>query len=386
MMNLKILFRRAVTFANKVFPKFDQVIIQGFPNAESGAVEVANYIRNTYPMPVYFVVSNKNNDNPGKVLLPNIRVINRSDFLFLFKYVTSRYVFFTHGTPFNSFSKRQTVVNMWHGILYKRVGVLNGRPPMPAQITVGTSELTRMMFSKAFGVPKETVFVSGYPRNDVLIRSKNEKTILKDKIDDQLNSFDKIIIWLPTYRKHVRDNSQDGKQDGKEVGNPFYIQDFDVEYFNSLLKEYNTLCIVKPHPMASKYDTSYNLDHLLFVDDEWISQQGITLYQLIGCTDILISDVSSVIIDYILLDQPIVCISADFDAYKATRGFYFEDIGNWIPTQINQNQTDFFNYLKLVLSTNTDPFEEKRKRLKNEFFTYHDDLSTKRLVDYVFEK
>ena len=136
--------------------------------------------------------------------------------------------------------------------------------------------------------------------------------------------------------------------------------------------------------MAPKFEKATGLANLIFIDDSWLSDHGITLYHLAGCSDMLISDVSSIIIDYLLLDQPIICVSADFEEYKRTRGFYFKDIENWIPTRINRNQTELFRFLEQILATGADPYETKRLQLKNEFFTFQDAGSTQRLMSHIF--
>jgi CDP-glycerol glycerophosphotransferase (TagB/SpsB family) len=333
-------------------------------------------------MPVYYVTSNKQPGDPRRLLLPNIRMIDhfqgrRNNMNYVLTYLTSKYLFFTHRSLMDSFSDRQIVTNIWHGVLYKTAGVLHGRKPILSDITVGTSQSTRKMFSKAFGVSEDSVYVSGYPRNDMLLEAKKNKEQLKKSIDN-LAVFDQIIIWMPTFRK----KGASVGTDGIEVGNPFYIKDFNVSYFDALLKRNNTLCLVKPHHAAPDYEISQQLHYVRFIDDSWIARQGITLYQLMGCTDLLISDVSSVIIDYLLLDKPIICVCTDFEEYRSSRGFYFEDIENWIPSRINTNQKEFLNHLEEVLGNRVDPSKQKRKKLKRYFFDYHDAHSTERIVKH----
>lgn len=376
------MIRRILTFINKLLPKYNHIIVQGFPDGESSAVEVANNLSSYYNYPVYFAISKSiSNAQVSRVLNKEVKILKGKSIRFSVLYLTAKYLFFTHGSRLLSFSKRQTAVNIWHGILYKNVGILNNKSGIPADITVGTSTMTRKMFSRAFGVAESSVLISGYPRNDILLRSKTDKNSIKQKIGEKLDSFKKIIIWLPTYRKSVIGEI---RVDGTEVNNPFYIEGFDVNRFNQLLKEYNTLCIVKPHPMAPRFDNISDLENLKFIDDEWILDKGITLYHLVGCTDMLISDVSSIIIDYMLMDQPIVCVSTDFEEYKKTRGFYFNDIENWIPTKVIKNQNEFIEYLDYLLLNEEDPYEDKREALKHEFFESPFNNSTKKLLDQIF--
>jgi CDP-glycerol glycerophosphotransferase (TagB/SpsB family) len=386
-MFFKKLGRQVLSYINKLLPKFNRVIVEGYPNTESSAISVANYICKHYDLPVYYVVSNRQKDDPNSLLSSDIITIDNygnsgQRIYYLLKYMTSKYIFFTHGSLLNFFSNRQIVTNIWHGVLYKRVGVLNDNPPKLAHVTVATSESTREMFSEAFGVSHDSVYASGYPRNDMLLNAKENKGGIKKRVQD-LSAFDKVAIWMPTYRKSVRDIAR--LEDGVEVGNPFYIKDFNILHFNKLLKENNTLCLVKPHPNAPEYKGTDNLSNIRFIDDEWISRQDITLYHLLGATDLLISDVSSVVIDYMLMDQPIICMSADFEEYRDTRGFYFEDIENWIPSPVISNQEDFFTYLNNILNNDLDPSKEKRNKLKNYFFDDHDARSTQRIVKHALK-
>lgn len=378
------MIRKVLTLLNKLLPKFNHVIVQGFPDGESSAVEVANYLSEHYSLPVYFATStNKSELIASGLLNPQITLLKASSLSLSILYFTAKYLFFTHGSRLAAFSKRQTAVNIWHGVLYKKVGKLIGHNGISANITVATSKMTRKMFSEAFGVPESKVYVSGYPRNDILLRAKADKYNLLSKIGEDIESFDKIVIWLPTYRKSVHG---DIRVDGTEVNNPFYIESFDVDRFNQMLKQHNALCIVKPHPMAPKFEHIDDLENLKLIDDEWILDKGITLYHLVGCTDILISDVSSIVIDYMLMDKPIVCVSTDFEEYKNSRGFYFEDIENWIPSKVIRDQNEFIQYVGVLLQTGNDPYKEKRERLKNSFFTFKDDKSTERLVEYALNE
>ena len=391
---LKALRLKFLSALNKMLPKYKRALIIGFPNVESSAVATANYIASHYDIPVSYVVSNKQKDDPRGLLLPGVKVIPsngtlRSQFNFFWQLFSSKYLFLTHGIFLGSFSKRQVVTNIWHGILYKKIGLLLGGRPIPAHVTVGTSALTRKMFSEAFGVPESKVFVSGYPRNDQLLEGKAHKMKIREKLKagllqvTGLQYYKMVLIWMPTFRIN---RNKVNWQDGIESGNPFYIENFDVQQFNQILKDNNSYCLVKPHPMAVKYSHTNNLSHMAFIDDQWVSDRGLTLYQLVGSTDVLISDVSSVVIDYLLLDQPILCVSTDFESYKKTRGFYFEAIEDWLPGPVLHSEQLFFKALDEVLKKGKDAYADKRQKLKAAFFTHHDARSTERLVQYVFNQ
>ncbi|WP_432712760.1 CDP-glycerol glycerophosphotransferase family protein [Pedobacter sp.] len=398
---LKKIRQKVLSAVNKVLPKTDRVLVVGFPNVESSAIAVANYIAANYTLQVTYVVNPNLKDHPRGMLWPGIRLIHSTGSLktqlsYFLELCSSKYLFFTHGVYLTDFSKSQVVTNIWHGVLYKKIGMLLGARAIPADITVGTSALTVPMFASAFGVPPGKVFISGYPRNDIMLHSKLLKDKLKHKINPALNTYKQLLIWMPTFRKN---DHKEAWQDGVESGNPFYIPDFDVDQFNQVLAAHHAYCYVKSHPMAVKYPQDKTWSHLCFIDDGWISDHGVTLYHLLGCTDVLISDVSSVVIDYLLMDQPILCVSTDLEVYKQNRGFYFDDIEQWLPGPVLNSQEAFFQALDKVLKKSMqlnavdgegtelpeDAAAKKRQELKQAFFTYTDANSTARLVQQVFK-
>lgn len=377
-MRNRVLFQ-FFTMLNKVLPKYNRVMIHGNTNLDDNAIEIAKSIRRNSNIPIVYAASGQYLDYVSKLLPENIRLVKSSTPFYMWLYMTSKYVFFTTGSFLNSFSKGQVAINVWHGILYKRIKKLRGLPGIPANITVATSPLTQKMFSEAFGVKPADVFISGYPRNDVILKGKDEKSGIQKKLG--FEAFDKLILWMPTFRQN---NIKGLPLDGNQMDNPFNLEHFDEDAFNVLLKQHNTLCLVKPHPAAEKLKGFNNLENLQYINDLWIAKNGITLYELLGASDILLSDVSSVIIDYLLLDQPVLCVCSDLKEYQDTRGFYFENIRDWLPSPVLTTQKELSLNLERLLISGIDPLETKRNNLKNKFFSKCDTNSAERLVNRVF--
>jgi CDP-glycerol glycerophosphotransferase (TagB/SpsB family) len=374
--------RQIVPELNKLLPKFNRILIVGNKKLPCNAVELANYISNQYKIPIYFAVSNEFRTYAKKLLSPNIRLVTYSGNSFKFIALTSKFVFSTHGFNYGS-SKKQMLINVWHGVGHKRIRLSReqGENGIRADVTVATSELSKKMFSEFFGVPAESVLISGYPRNDLMLRAKQDKWSIKTKRIPALNNYDKVIFWMPTFRRiSATSNPIDEKLAADEI---FHVQNFNVTQFNNILKKHNTLCLVKPHYRYLLNDEQPKLTNIKSIDDEWIYKQGITLYHLLACTDALITDYSSVMIDYTLLEQPIFCLATDLEEFKKTQGLYFDDYENWVPTKLFQNQTDFFEALEKFLLTGKDPHEVKRKKIRDVYFEYQDTNSAQRITEYV---
>jgi len=367
--------------ANHFFKKSNRVMICAPSNIEANCIEVANFLAANYKMPVALGLPTASTKYAKLMVSPEVEVVDVHSIRFKLLYFKSKYIFAAYPKFPRFYTKKQRFLNMGHGVPLKKVGLTRGARGIPADFTLATSELTKKAFVAATGVSPESIIIAGYPRNDLLIREKARKSELKARLKGNLAQFDKIIIWLPTFRT---DTKAGHGVNGVPADNAFQIEGFDVQAFNALLAKYNVCCIVKPHPLDVKRSDDLTHSNIRIIDDEWMFRQGITLYHLTACSDILVSDISSIILDYLLLDQPVLCFSTDFDEYKAGRGYMFDDLESWLPGKLLRNQDQFTEYLEGILKTGQDPWEEKRKEMKKAFFAYDDADSSKRMLEHVF--
>lgn len=371
---------------DQIIPKKRQLVVTGGEKAEANAIEIANYAAEHYDFPVYYVVNDFFRPYADSILSKRVNRIDTNNKTRLkMIYLTSKYFISTHDVISKKTPRNKVFVNLWHGVGHKK-GWKDDSKRLMADITVATSDMTKEMFSHFFRISPDTIFISGYPRNDLMLRVKKEKSEWKKKINNNLSKYDKIIIWLPTYNvtKDFR-----FRYDGNQIkfSDIFQAENFDSDKLNMILKENNSLCIIKPHPIYKVKDIDLSkLNNILLIDDDWIFERGLTLYHLIGCTDILITDYSSVMTDYTLLEQPIILFTPNFESYKKTNGFYFENVEECMPSELIFYEKDFFSYLKKILESNSDPMESKRKKIRDIYFKYKDEESSKRLSEHLFGK
>lgn len=367
-----------------LIPKKEQVIIDGGQKADANAIELANYIATHYNIPVYYYMSPFFEPYAKDLLLPVVKRFGKSSKSKIWIALRTKYRISTHGLPETAF-KNQTYVNLWHGVGHKE-GKKTDHQKMVATLTVATSQMTKPMLADYFKIPESTVFISGYPRNDLMLRMKNHRKEILSKLKPDLTKFDKIIIWLPTFR--ITENLK-YKYDANRLkfSDFFQYENFDVIRFNELLKKNNTICIMKPHPIYKIENFDGNeLSHILTVDDQWLYSQGITLYHLLACTDALITDFSSVMTDYTLLEKPVLLFTNGFEDYKNNEGFYFEDVENYFPSDLIKDQNLFFETLDKILKTGEDPNRDKRIRVRDLYFDFADDRSSERLCKFVLNQ
>ena len=104
----------------------------------------------------------------------------------IYNFLSSKYVFFTHGTYF--FIKGDVgpiLVNLWHGMPIKKIGYYENKIPFGvyANYALSSSKLYSKVLAKALKF--KNVLHLGMPRNDILLKKKKIKfKFKKKKIDN----------------------------------------------------------------------------------------------------------------------------------------------------------------------------------------------------------
>lgn len=255
--------------------------------------------------------------------------------------------------------KEVHVIQLWHacGAIKKFGNVIKREYPIANyNMIISTSEFWKKPYSQAFSVEESNVLPFGLPRTDELFdqtwyKSKREKLFqqypqLKNK---------KIILYAPTFRGNIYKG--------------FHQIDFDAQkILENLSDEY--VILYKFHPLVGNYQ--------LKDDPKIINMNHEDTHELFTISDILISDYSSIIFDYMILEKPIIFYIPDYQDYKNELGV-FVDIENFgLPICCTEKEiTDSIQQL--------NDQSLKIQELKNMFFKYQDGQSTKRIVEYIHE-
>ena len=143
----------------------------------------------------------------------------------------------------------------------------------------------------------------GYPRYDWMLHP----SMSKDEILDSLFGWKgkKAVLWMPTFRK-----SDLGGCAENEIELPCQlpaIQDMnELKELDSYLREQEIILIIKKHPLQTEWDENeQEFTNIRYVAEALLEKKQIKLYELIGISDGLLSDYSSVAVDYLLLDRPL---------------------------------------------------------------------------------
>lgn len=253
-----------------------------------------------------------------------------TDILYVYKKKNRKFYYMVHGQSYkkgydlaSNQTKHKTIIN--YILDFAKKIFLVGYDIHEVSFMPVTSDYEGELMSQCFSgrVPMKTL---GMPRNDSLFQPER----MKDErwINEAQNKF--VITYMPTHRLY-------GK--GKPSPIPFIHNEKVQEWF----KKNNILFVMKQHPnMVSKIKEDIKTDTVID-----ISRLRIDPMVAVYHTDLLITDYSSVWMDYLLLEKPLL--------------FYYYD-------DFEESDTDLFFRIKDIASSYCCYSEEELfKQIKNAY-------------------
>lgn len=243
---------------------------------------------------------------------------------------TSSYVFMNDNfmpLGYLNFSEKTVIVQLWHAEgAFKKFGLDIEQPEAirkrelaanaKLSYVVCSSDGVADIYAGAFGVKKEQVLPLGSPRADVLLNRSDTDTLRK-RFEEKHPSCKgkRIVLYAPTFR--------DDPQSDKE-----FLAHFDSQYIKSELEDGYEL-LVRMHPQVHSCKPENAIDVTDYPD----------VNELTLISDILVTDYSSICMDFVLLNKPCVFFAPDLKKYSARRPFYF-DYESYVPGEIATDSAD----------------------------------------------
>lgn len=294
------------------------------------------------------------------------QVIKKKSIRGVLAFLRCKHFFTSHGGFLNFDTSRvpNKYVNLWHGMPLKRIGrLLYDDFGFQPNLTIASSSAFQKVMSACFNLPLEKALVTGQPRCDMMSR----ETDFFENRGIKLSNYSKVGIWMPTYRVSI---IGDIRQDGTyQEGSVSFLSKEDILYLDDYLRKKNVLLLLKIHPMdvLQNYDFP-NYTNIVVIKPREADSE---LYPILGKCDFLLTDYSSVYIDYEVLSRPIGFVMDDLDEYSSSRGFCFERIEEVMPGRVLTNLEEVEDFI------DKPEFESCSVQLNN----YHDFDSSKRLAD-----
>lgn len=273
-------------------------------------------------------------------------------------------------------SKKQLNIYIEHGSPFKKLE--NHYLSFSCRYCVTQSPFFTDSESRQYHIKPSQILPLGLPRNDLLFKKYDSI----QKIFEDISSFDKVIIWVPTFREH-KNKIRTDCHSNFPLGIPILYSEEDVKSANAYLAKSNMLIIVKPHP-AQDLDRlkGFECSNIRLLDNDTMQSHGIQTNELLAQTDAMIGDYSGIYYDYLLLDKPIGITLDDFEDYKRETGFVFDDPLSVLAGKRIYNLDDLVTFLSEV-ERGEDPYLQQRAEMKKTTNVQPYNQSTKRVFDFL---
>ena len=252
--------------------------------------------------------------------------------------------------------KKRLIINLWHGVPLKKIALLDPNLKKAARIyfkkifsenytcILTTSHELIPLMARSFAVSEDKIKVWGQPRNDGLFQKNDCREILGQLFPD-LPEYSKTVLYAPTFRDY-----------GQVQLFPF--KDFDQEQLEAFLEEKNMLLFIRTHVAEQGSAAPYLGKRIRFLGNE----QAEDVTGILNIFDCLITDYSSIYIDYLLTDKPMIFLPYDRQQYLDGRGMNF-DYDDVTPGPKPETFNDFLD----ALSPKEDFWKSERTRVNRLF-------------------
>lgn len=289
----------------------------------------------------------------------------------------SKYIFFTNSAVFcRNARKDQVRVQLWHGCGFKTFSNARiGRDEYKYEYMTVISNLYAKLHEKDFGLRPDQLLVTGYPRDDSLYHPLGG---WQERFS--IPHASKYIFWLPTWRTTKMGGQLQGEIINYATGLPVIKSQDMLSKLNEFLKKRGIILVLKLHPWQDRSMLGQvAMSNMVVLENEALAKEHVNINYILGHADALISDYSSVAVDYTLLDRPIAFTVDDEEEYGKDRGFLWEDIRAWLPGSEISSLEDFLGFVDDVAG-DRDVCREKRHRLDKQFHAFADDRNSARVI------
>ncbi|WP_354568286.1 CDP-glycerol glycerophosphotransferase family protein [Glaciihabitans sp. UYNi722] len=285
----------------------------------------------------------------------------------------------------SEFSKRagQRYLNTWHGTPLKRMGYDIGDPAtrvanvvrnlLSADFLLSASPfMTEHMYEKAHllgQIYDGRVIEEGYPRIDRQVLDSTSIASTRARLEEGGVAIGgrQVILYAPTWKGTSFSRPED---DLSELVSR-------VEHLETLIDTTKYVVLLKTHQVVHRYASDIPGLAGRLIPNE------IPTNVILGITDLLVTDYSSIFFDFLATGRPLFFLAPDLADYAGYRGLYIEP-AEW-PGPVVGTVT------KLAQAVNefdregvSDDIALKYRAMQARFVAREDGVATKRIVDIVF--
>lgn len=305
----------------------------------------------------------------GLLIVDNVDWIQRNKYHFL---RNAKKIQLWHGVFLKKIELDNTqIINSMNSGLMKMYYTLKGRFPHYDMLLSPSPFFTGNVFTNA--IPARRIYESNYPRTDCLTGEENDLYFIGTDRDavERVENFRrkgyKIVLYAPTFR-----------DTGGDAISGEYL---DINRLSDFGGKNRIVFVLKFH----RWGTSDNpLRNISSLENIIFHSHSTDVYPLLPGIDLLITDYSSIYLDYLLLSRPVVFFPYDREKYVSRdRELYF-DYESMTPGPKCYNQEELEKEMNRFLKEGIDNYGKERDKIRDLTFKYKDGKSSERIWDFIY--
>lgn len=351
----------------------------GFSNFQVDVKKVCLLVHNNSGSNTKAMLKYINNVNYSKYKIVYVLNYNKNN-EYYYNILTSKLILTTHDIRCR---EDQITIQLWHGFPLKGLSYMSNYSGQNIEANhlawskidyiISYSQTYSTLLNACYGVDGNKYKILGMPRNDLLFE-KNSRAKLEKVLEQKMENR-KIIFYMPTFRNTIY-----GEKNGEQSSFLNNLSYEDLNKLDSFFQQNNIHFIMKLHPEEEV--TDIRLNNICVLKENDLINNDLDLYEVMGCSQILITDYSSVYFDFLLLDKPIIFFTPDFEVYEEDRGFLLEPYDFWAPGEKCQDIQSLKTTILSILS-GKDDYSKNRKIVRDIVHRYKDNRSSERVWAFV---
>lgn len=313
-------------------------------------------------------------DNPDDVFPKGIRTVLVNSKRAYYELATSKIIVCNvkHALTFKK-KKKQFYIQTWHGsfgLKYIEKDAQDKLSPGYLSRTIADSKNISLLLSSSNWQTEEyrrafwyngSILEKGFPRNDILFNI-SDRRIEQIKTELNIPLGKKILLYGPTFRKDLSIDAYN----------------IDLSKTRAALEaktKEEWVVLVRLHPSMDSYTN-------LFAGMDYVD---VTSYpdgqEILAISDMLITDYSSNMIDFILMNRPVFLYASDIQEYKQERGLkpvFFD-----LPFTLCQNNQELESAIQ---DFEIDTYIKKLHDFRKQYHSFDDGCASKHVVDIIIDK
>jgi CDP-glycerol glycerophosphotransferase len=294
---------------------------------------------------------------------------------------TARYIVANDHFP-DWFERRdeQLCLQTWHGTPFKKLGfdVSDMRKQVRKfqrnwdrqlrnwQYVLSPNRFSTPILRRAYQIEGE-MLETGYPRVDVLARPDRDVLARELRARLGLPADKRTVLYAPTFRDHVMDRR-----------NRYRLElALDLDRLRDAVGEDTVILFRKHHYIVDPVPETADG----FVRDVSAYPDGT---ELMLAADVLVTDYSSMMVDYANTGRPMLFFTYDLDAYEdEIRGFYLDDFVGTVPGPLLRTTDEVADALQGLDGVSAE-YAERYAAFRETFCELDDGRAAARVVDRLF--